>query len=228
MPVFEIPYLAQSSTSHERTCGAAALAMVYASLGIHQPQHEIWRSVAQANEQGSPTAHSYRLAGHALEQGLAAVAVQAARPWETLHRCWDTGVRVIVNHRVRAESRLGHYSVLAGIEAEEVLLHDPQAGPSQRIEREAFLRLWLPVAGGSEIAGCVLVAVGRREEDEARCGTCATLLPESVECAGCGRVVWLRPAGAMGCAQSGCDGRLWKYVFCAQCDRAVGPVVQRE
>jgi hypothetical protein len=217
-----IPYQPQLSLASDRTCGAAALAMAYQSLGISLPQETIWQAIGQRNQQGVRTARSYRLAGHAIQQGLAAVVVQAVQPWATLERCWAEDVRVIVNHRVRPDSRLGHYSVLAGIGPDEVLLHDPQLGPARRLTRESMLRLWLPTAGESEIVGNVLVAIGRRETHDRVCTACGAPIPGAVLCEGCGSPIDLDPTVALGCTTPGCPARLWEYLFCPQCDRCTG------
>lgn len=218
----------QPQVPGERRCGAAALAMVYASLGIAVPQAEIWQAVAEPNRQGVRTARTYRLARHALEHGLAAVVFQAAQPWEVLRHCWEHEIRVILNHRLRSDSRLGHFSVLAGIGSEEVLLHDPQFGPAQRRTRAELLRLWLPTAGESEIVGNVLVAVAPRVACDAVCPQCQRPLPTRLRCPACGSTVALAPGRAWGCVWADCPGRLWRYLFCPQCDRCLGDVAAAE
>ncbi len=138
--------------------------MVYASLGLSARQEQIWEEIG-LEEGGPPRAtRSFLLARHALGRGLDAVVLQSMRPWDGLHACWTAGARVILNHRLRTDSPLGHFSVLAGIDAESALVHDPQFGPYRRLCRHDLLRLWLPTAGSSEIVGHVLVAIAPRTD----------------------------------------------------------------
>ena len=216
----EIPF--QSQPPETRRCGAAALAMVYASLGLSRAQEEIWEAVTEPDRHGKPWARTYRLARHAREQGLEAVVFQAAQPWAVLAHCWRHEIRVILNHRLRADSRQGHFSVLAGIGPEEVLLHDPQFGPARRVTRPELLRLWLPTLLPCEIAGNVLVAVAPRGSGDAACRLCQATEPRHILCPGCHHSVELTPHAALGCTRADCPARLWRYVFCPQCDRALG------
>lgn len=215
-----IPYFAQQRLPSSRGCGAAALAMVYASLGRDRSPKEIWQTLGGPVERHDAAIRTCRLARHALGEGLAAVAFQARDPWSALRRCWEQGMRVIVNHRIRPGSPLGHFSVLVSIGPDEVRLHDPQSGPSRRHSREMFLRLWLPTAGRSEIVGHVMVAISRPCVQEMSCQTCGILIPALSVCAGCGSTTALRPVVALGCVQNNCPERMWKYLFCPQCDQA--------
>jgi len=219
-----IPYQQQLSAPYGRTCGAAALAMVYASLGLPDCQKAVWSQIAGEDKDVRRTTGSFRLARHALDRGLSAAVLQAARPWDTLASCWFTGARVILNHRLRPDSPLGHFSVLAGFDDDEVFVHDPQFGPFRRLTRDRLLRLWLPSAGGSEIVGHVLVAIASRDDQPNRCDSCGAMVPAQVGCGRCGNLVPLRPVAALGCSKRDCGARLWKYVFCPCCDFPTGEV----
>lgn len=216
----EIPYRKQHSSTADRRCGAAALAMVYASLGLSDSQEEIWQQIAGPGT-GTRAARTHWLGQNALSRGLSAVVLQALRPWDVLRSCWGNGVCVVLNHRVRLDSPSGHYSVLVGIDREQAILHDPQRGPARRWDRRELLQLWLPTAGGCEIAGQVLVAIAPQETGEAACSQCRNPIAEAVPCTRCGRSVPLRPFAALGCLRVSCQARLWKYVFCPWCDAAI-------
>src|SRR5688572_8638910 len=111
-----------------RTCGAAALSMVYRSLGLECRQDDVWaRLRISSRSRGAARAHI--LAADALMQGLSALVVQVRSPWAFLTECSKAGVAVILNHRLSEHSPLGHYTVLDGIEAEMAWVHDPQFGP---------------------------------------------------------------------------------------------------
>ncbi|NUQ61900.1 MAG: hypothetical protein HUU20_05405 [Pirellulales bacterium] len=215
---FEIPYQRQFPAGSDRTCGAAALAMVYASLGLEISQERIWEEIRPRACSVAWSARSSLLARHALGRGLSAAVIQASQPWPALQSCWASGIRVILNHRLRPDSPLGHFSVLAGLASDAALLHDPQLGPSRRLTRDELLRLWLPTASDSEIAGQVLVAIALCGDAPQRCAACHAGVPAMIECPGCSSAFPPRPFAALGCVAADCGARLWKYLFCPYCD----------
>src|SRR5438477_1766107 len=90
-----IPYEQQHE---QRSCGAAALCMVYRSLGLPANQSEIWQRVARPGPWGAPRTNTKRLVADAHAQGLAALVLRAGQPWPLLQRCQAHGLRVILNH----------------------------------------------------------------------------------------------------------------------------------
>lgn len=219
-----ILFVPQLAKAGQRTCGAAALAMVYGSLGLSVAQEEIWREVAQPDARGTRDARTHLLAANALRRGLAAVCLEASGPWAALRAMAAAGVRIVLNLRLRAGSPLGHFSVLVGIGEEAAILHDPAAGPDRRIARGDLLELWKPAEGECESTGHVLVGVGRVERGEAACPECSRPIPGAAACPRCGAGNSLRPAAALGCLHSECPRRLWRRVFCTGCGRAAGEV----
>lgn len=218
----EIPFERQLPSRSSRMCGAAGLCMVYRSLGVRRAsQQDLWEQIARPDRNGTRAARTHLLAANALCHGLSAVCFEAAKPWRVLRRCVAGSARAILNHRVRPGSPLGHYTVLVGIDSSGAVLHDPQAGPNQRVVRESLLALWRPAATGSEVTGHVLVAIGPLEDGPATCSVCGTALPESVACPNCKSDVPLRPSAVLGCADEACRGRLWKRLFCPYCDATI-------
>jgi len=214
----DIPYEAQLRQGRRRWCGAAALVMVYRSLGIDCSQPAMWEAIARPSRAGRPAARTYLLAADALRRGLAAVVFEAADPWRALRRCAEHGLRAIVNHRVRADSPLGHYSVLVEIDDQHAVLHDPQWGPARRLARSDLLSLWLPSGEGCEIRGRVLVAVAKPELAARLCPTCGTPPPATVVCPRCRGKIPFSPSAALGCTGASCPSREWETVFCPHCD----------
>ena len=217
----EIPFEAQARAKSSRMCGAAALCMVFRSLGIHASQHDLWEQIARRDRKGTRAARTYLLAANALQHDLSALVVRASDPWRTLRRCAAAGIRVILNHRLKADSPLGHFTVLLGVEGETVILHDPQFGPERRFDRADLLKLWLPLPGGSEIAGNTLAAFSRPGPDPATCAGCGTEVPPFIPCPGCRAPIPLRPHAVLGCLGEGCPERLWQRLFCPSCDRSL-------
>ena len=224
MSLQRIPFQKQPKPRGHRMCGAAALAMVYRSLDLTCSQQEAWGEVARRDRHGRLAARTHLLARDAIQRGLAAVVVQAGDPWATLGRAVAGEVRVILNHRLKAESSSGHFTILVDIDDQHLTLHDPRFGPLRRIERSEFLGLWLPGSDPSEIVGRVLVAIETRSELRWDCTECGSELPPTANCPNCGATIRLRPVAVLGCIRADCGNRLWRRVFCPECDRSVSRV----
>ena len=215
------PFQKQLPSPTSRMCGAAALCMVYRSLGVKSHQQPLWEQIARPDRNGARAARTHLLAASALRHGLAAVCFEASEPWSVLRRCVAGQTRAILSHRVRSGSPLGHYTVLVAIDRKEVILHDPQLGPRRRLARDELLALWRPADDDSEVAGHVLVAIGPPETGIASCGVCGAALPAATACPKCNGQIPLRPGGVLGCASQSCPARLWKRLFCPYCDATV-------
>ena len=182
-------------------------------------QAEIFAAISKPNRFGSVASTTHLMVQDAQSRGFAAVAVQARYPLQALSSCLDQGIRAILNHRLRADSPAGHFSVLVDLGPQDVVLHDPFAGPHRRVPHAELLELWRPGFPSSEIAGNVLIGIAKRPAPVPACPLCATPVPPSVPCPRCGKSVSLRPPGLMGCVGAGsCMERLWNYVCCPSCD----------
>jgi hypothetical protein len=217
-PAAAIPYEKQAELQNNRTCGAACLSMVYRSLGMEAPQSEIWPAIAKVNRFGSFASTTHLIAQDALNRGFAAVAIQAKYPLQVLRQCRDTGVRAILNHRLKKDSPVGHYSVFVDIDDKSVTLHDPFFGPAQRLSHAELLNLWQPRLPNSEITGHVLIGIATQTSAAAECWLCHTPLPPGAECPNCKKIVSLRPAAVLGCTNNVCLTRLWNSICCPFCD----------
>jgi Papain-like cysteine protease AvrRpt2 len=209
-----IPYERQQDVGGNQMCGAAALCMVYRSLGVDCIQAELWRAVAAGNQR----ARTRLIAADCLERGFDALIVRAREPWDTLRVCVRGAIRVILNHRGDLGSSRGHYSVLVALDDDRAMIHDPGAGPSRSLRRSEFLNLWLPNGPRSEITGRILVAIVHRSSKPFACPCCLGVIPESTPCTQCNSTIRLQPAAVLGCADEDCPGRLWDSIYCPQCD----------
>src|SRR5262245_46567795 len=117
-----IPYEKQAGLRH---CGAAALVMVLRSLGRDCSQDAIWPTISRVGLRGRRAARTYLLAQEALRHGLAAIVVQVRQPWRVIEESVRQGIRLILNHRAAPTRVSGHYTVLAELHEEEVIVHDP-------------------------------------------------------------------------------------------------------
>jgi len=217
----DIPFEPQRRLRANRLCGAAAVSMVFRALGIPCRQEDVWGEIARPDRRGTRAARTCSLASAALERGLAALILQARRPWHVLQKAVEQGVPVILNHRLESNSPLGHYTVLLAADRRHAVIHDPSFGPRRRLTRRELLELWRPSQGGCEIVGHVLVAISRANLPSATCGICGTLIPAEIACPACARPVPLQPGSLLGCLRDHCPGRAWVRLFCPACDCAV-------
>src|SRR5262249_37774312 len=148
----------------------------------------------------------------ALNRGYAALAIQARDPLQVLRRCRDSGIRVILNHRLKPDVPSGHFTVLVDLDADRVVLHDPYFGPSRRVAQVELLELWRPRYVNAEIAGIVLIGIAAEPPASPPCSVCGAGIPASVNCPACSKPVPLQPAALLGCVGAGCPARTWNYV----------------
>jgi len=217
-PTAAVPYEKQFDVQATRTCGAACLHMVYRSLGMEVPQRMIWPSIAKKNQYGSIASTTHLMAADAISRGFAAVAIQARDPLRALRLCRDTGIRAILNHRLKPDSPAGHYTVLVDIDETNVTLHDPYFGPSRRVTHDVLLKLWQPSLPNSEIVGNFLIGIASDPAPTPPCEVCQTETRASIPCPRCKNAVPLQPGALLGCLNGGCDARMWNYVCCPSCD----------
>jgi hypothetical protein len=218
-PSIVIPYEKQSDPQTNRGCGAACLTMVYRSFGKEIPQAEIWPAIARENRFGQVSSMTYLMAQNALNRGFRAVAIQARHPLQVLRICRASGVRAILNHRVRRDSAAGHYTVLVDIDDKDVVVHDPLFGAARRLSHAELIELWLPQVPNSEIAGGVLIAIGAAGlPAQPACEFCRTPMLSSVDCPRCAKPTGLEPGVVLGCIKDGCIARMWNWICCPACD----------
>jgi Peptidase C39 family len=213
-----IPYEKQYDPKSSRTCGAACLSMVYRSYGKEVAQAEIWPAIAKPNRLGSLSSTTHLMAMDALNRRFAAVAIHARHPLQALWLCQQSGIRAILNHRLKQDVAAGHYSVLISIDDKNVILHDPFYGPSRRLSHSELLEVWQPRFPTCEIVGNVLIGVGMLSPAESVCQLCGTPIPSNVECPRCKKSIGLQPAAVLGCVSGDCMARMWNYICCPSCD----------
>jgi hypothetical protein len=216
--VLDIPYERQRDPASNRSCGAAALCMVYRSLGINCSQAELTAKLTRPEPYANPGARTFLLAQDALALGLSAVVLRAKDPLKTLQTCRNHSLRAILNHRPRPQSANGHFTVLVDFAGDNVVVHDPLAGPNTPIRASDLLQLWQPLGGASEITGNVLVVLARDQDSGAPCPKCGSAIPDSIACPGCRQAIPLRPASVLGCMSPSCSARAWDALFCPLCD----------
>jgi len=155
-------YERQIPSPTERRCGAAALCMVLQDFGVNVSQERIWDAIKTPvpSKPGEFRTETYRLAAFAREHGVDAIVGRFREPFAFLEQlCCEQGYRLILNHRLRADSPLGHFTVFVKTEktaeGQMIILHDPQKGPNRQISQAELAELWKPMGQNSEISGNV-------------------------------------------------------------------------
>jgi hypothetical protein len=92
------------------------------------------------------------MARDALTRGFSAMAIQVRHPLQALRICRQTGIRAILNHRLKHDAPTGHYSVMVDLDDKNVVLHDPYYGPARNVPHVELLELWQPLFSSSEMA----------------------------------------------------------------------------
>jgi hypothetical protein len=213
-----IPFEEQNNLEGQRTCGAAALNMVYKSFGITLPQAAIWRVISLPDAYGGRFARTYRIAFDALLRGVCAVAFKARDPIRAVQMILASGNRVIMNHRLTADTGVGHYTVALAADEDKIIFHDPQFGSAQEKPTSLMRELWQLKFTPCEITGNFLIALARNAPSSYTCNKCGVLCPVSVTCPACYLTIPLQPSTALGCWSKTCDSRLWQSLLCPFCD----------
>jgi hypothetical protein len=228
-PPIKIPYYAEEIEKNSRKCGAAALVMVYHSLGMRDvKQYQVWREIKSRDQFGLWYAKTCALAEDAIRRGLFALVVKLKddHRFKVLRRCVDQSIHVILNHRLDSTSPLGHFTVLVDVEDDGIVVHDTETGrgPCHRVKLHSLYDLWQPLGQGKdEIKGNVLVAISKSMFNPGICSACSTQIPYSVPCANenCAREIRLEPFVVLGCIYPSCSLRTWDYIVCPRCDSAL-------
>lgn len=125
----EVPYLPQT----EALCGGAAAAMIFRYWGDRHADMEPFAALVDRSAGGIADSD---LIAAILERGWNAERIHGA----TLRAELEAGRPPMV--LIEDRPRRFHYVVVAGIEADAVLVHDPTWGPSRRLPASVFERAW--------------------------------------------------------------------------------------
>ncbi len=202
-----------------RRCGAAALLMVYRSLGMDDASlaknEKTGQNGALSQERifeeiGRDT-RTYRLAEHAIHSGLTAMIARLCDPWEGLATFLEGYLdgRSILNIRPTFDSHRGHFVYVCAMSPgnHTVVLHDPQFGPDRRLSRAELLELWTPRGPHCEIRGRIGVFL-RASPPADRPDSAST--DDFQRCDHCGMTV--NPGGFRKILP------FCEYLFCPSCD----------
>lgn len=146
--------------------------MVLRDFGVDVSQEQIWKEIKTPVSPSKPDEfriETYRLAAFARKCGINAIVGRLREPLAFLEKLHcERGYRLILNHRIRSDSPLGHFTVFVKMDTDDqtILLHDPQKGPNREISWAELAKLWEPVGQNGEISGNVAVLLFRTDWDD--------------------------------------------------------------
>lgn len=146
----------------ETSCGAAALAMIYQSLGKNRLTEDVlWEklSVERPNAQVGerylrtlPMAESAKEFGFSYFWGLA-VLNNRKNALQPIREFVSRSIPVVVCQKVSEENHWGHFRVVVGVGKSFVELHDPAKDKMEKMPISRFMELWGQTSNDEVLGG---------------------------------------------------------------------------
>lgn len=129
-----LPYFKQE-TSY--TCGAAALRMVLASLGINKTEKQVAKILGTNKRSGTLHDDFFKVAEHLKLKYI----VERRSSVQDLKKLQEENYRIIINYLLPV-SKIGHYAVVREVGNRYIHLLDPLIGPDQIYPLKFFIKNW--------------------------------------------------------------------------------------
>ena len=129
-----LPYFKQE-TSY--TCGAAALRMVLASIGIKKTEKQVAKILGTNKRNGTLHDDFFKVAEHLKLKYI----VERRSSVKDLKKLQEKNYRIIVNYLLPV-SKVGHYAVVREVHSKYIRLLDPLIGPDQVYPMSYFIKNW--------------------------------------------------------------------------------------
>lgn len=130
-------------------CGPASLKIVLDYYGINKSEQELAQLMGKTDE--GTDEHGFCVAAESL--GLN-IEIQNEASLSDIEQWLDKGVPVIVDWFTRgradysdSEIADGHYSVVAGLDENNIYLQDPEIGTLRTMKKDNFVRVWFDFLG---------------------------------------------------------------------------------
>lgn len=137
-------------TLHSGYCGPASLKMVFSYYGVEKTEEELAILCGRSSILG---VNDKALKRVAKSFGFDA-EIQNHSTYKDIQRWLNRGVPVIVDWFSRGrtdyaegETPDGHYSVVVGLDSDNIYLQDPETGHMRVIDRNDFMRVWFDFNG---------------------------------------------------------------------------------
>lgn len=126
-------------------CGPAVIKMVLAYYGVEKSEAEVAILSNKDDDLGIGDADIKRT----LEKEGLKVEIKNFASFEDIQAALDKKAPVIVNWMTRGRNDYdedevvdGHYSIVIGLDEENIYLQDPEVGRVRKIQKEDFYRVW--------------------------------------------------------------------------------------
>ena len=137
-------------TLHGGYCGPASLKMVLDYYGVEKTEAEVAKECGRDSVLGTDDKSIKKAAeGYGFK-----VEIHNEASFEDIQHWLDKKVPVIVDWFTRGRSDYddsevpdGHYSVVVGLDDENIYLQDPEIGKMRTLDRDDFMRVWFDFTG---------------------------------------------------------------------------------
>lgn len=140
-----LPVKPFQETLHGSFCGPAVIKMVLDFYGIEKTESE----VAGLSNKDEDLGISDQDIKRVLENSGLKVEIKNYADFEDIQTALDKKAPVIIDWMTRGrydyeedEVADGHYSVVVGMDEENIFLQDPEVGRVRKIPKEDFIRVW--------------------------------------------------------------------------------------
>lgn len=137
-------------TLHGGYCGPASLKMVLAYYGVEKTEVEVAKECGRDLDLGTDDLSIKEAA----ERYGFKVEIQNEASFEDVQRWLDKKVPVMVDWFTRGRTDYddsevpdGHYSVVVGLDKDNIYLQDPEIGKMRTLERSDFMKVWFDFTG---------------------------------------------------------------------------------
>lgn len=139
-------------TLHQNICGAAALKIVFDYYGVEKTEQELADLCGIKGQLGVGSEGLKKVA----ESFGFNVEIKNETKYSDIENYLQKGIPVIVdwfsrgrNDYSESEVADGHYSVVTGIDEENIYLQDPEIGKVRKMSRDDFYRVWFDFSGNN-------------------------------------------------------------------------------
>ena len=136
-----------------RNCGAACLSMLLRSYKKTGKMAEITDHISRTLDNGSKSCRTSLMIKYAESKGLLCCAVSVSDIRETIARCLENNIDIIVSYHPSLDNPWGHFSVVTGYDEDSVYVNDPAKDSSEGANRRIlFTELDKLMAPGRDLS----------------------------------------------------------------------------
>lgn len=135
----------------DRNCGAACLSMLFRYYRKTGTMTEITDHISRTLDNGNKSCRTSLMIKYAESKGFLCCSVSVRNVRETIARCFENNIDVIVSYHPSQDTPWGHFSVVTGYDEDAVYVNDPAKDASEGANRKiAFAELEKLMAPGPD------------------------------------------------------------------------------